>query len=99
VKGPLVVTEGIETGLSLLSGLHVKTAMVWSALSAGGMERLNLPKATGKLIVASDGDPVGRKAADVLATRAQALGWEVSLLPAPDGFDWNDVLTGKAVAA
>ncbi len=99
VEGPLIVTEGIETGLSLLSGLHVETANIWAALSAGGMERLILPENTGKLIVASDGDPVGRKAADALATRAYGLGWEVSLLPAPDGYDWNDVLTGKAVAA
>jgi hypothetical protein len=93
------VTEGIETGLSLLSGIHVQPATVWAALSAGGMERLTLPENTGELIVASDGDPVGRKAADGLATRAHALGWRVSLLPAPDGCDWNDVLTGKAVMA
>jgi len=31
--------------------------------------------------------------------RAHAVGWQVSLSPAPDGFDWNDVLTRKAVAA
>lgn len=99
VKGPLIVTEGIETGLSLLSGIHVKTATVWAALSAGGMERLTLPENTGELIIASDGDPVGRKAADTLATRAHARGWRVSLLPAPDGCDWNDVLTGKVEAA
>lgn len=99
VRGPLVVTEGIETGLSLLSGILGKPATVWAALSAGGMERLTLPANTGELIVASDGDPVGRKAADALATRAYALGWRVSLLPAPDGCDWNDVLTGKAVIA
>lgn len=96
-SGPLVVTEGIETGLSLLSGILDQPGQVWAALSAGGMARLALPDKPGHLIVAPDGDPVGREAADTLATRAHTLGWRVSLLPAPDGFDWNDVITGKAV--
>lgn len=95
--GPLVITEGIETGLSLLSGILDQPGEVWAALSAGGMARLALPAQPGRLTVAPDGDPVGRDAADALATRAHALGWRVSLFPAPDGFDWNDVLTGKAV--
>jgi len=34
-----------------------------------------------------------------LASRAEALGWRVMLLPAPDGRDWNDVLAGKGGAA
>ena len=72
---------------------------VWAALSAGGMKALNLPDKPGDLVIAPDGDDVGRNAADALAHRAHALGWRVSLMPAPDGYDWNDVLTGKAVAA
>ncbi len=44
-------------------------------------------------------DAPGRDAAQSLARRAQALGWQVMMLPAPEGFDWNDVLLGKAVAA
>lgn len=99
IRGPLVVTEGIETGLSLLSGLLGKPMTVWAALSASGMVGLALPETTGELIIAPDGDPTGREAADTLAARADGLGWQVSILPAPDGFDWNDVLTGKAVAA
>jgi len=95
--GPLIVTEGIETGLSLLSGILDQPGQVWAALSANGMARLTLPGRPGHLIVAPDGDPVGRDAADTLATRAHALGWQVSLFPAPQGFDWNDVLTGKVV--
>jgi hypothetical protein len=31
--------------------------------------------------------------------RAHGLGWAVSLLDPGDGLDFNDVLTGKAVAA
>lgn len=97
--GPLIVTEGIETGLSLLSGILDQPGQVWAALSANGMAKLNLPERPGHLVVAPDGDPVGQEAAETLATRAHALGWQVSLFPAPEGFDWNEVLTGKAVMA
>jgi hypothetical protein len=37
INGPLVVTEGIETGLSLLSGVLGKPSSVWAALNATGM--------------------------------------------------------------
>ncbi|WP_231579671.1 toprim domain-containing protein [Pseudorhodobacter antarcticus] len=92
--GPLVVCEGIETGLSLLSGLLSCPVTVWAALSTSGMKSLALPKAAGELILATDSDDggVGFEAGNVLAERAAALGWQVSLWPAPDGKDWNDVL-------
>ncbi|OWY15561.1 hypothetical protein B6V72_02990 [Thioclava sp. F34-6] len=96
-NGPLVVTEGIETGLSLLSGVFPRPASIWAALSAPGMKNLQLPATPSELVIAADGDPVGRAAAEALASRAHALGWRVSMLPAPEGFDWNDVLTGKVV--
>jgi hypothetical protein len=93
-QGPLVVCEGIETGLSLLSGLLSCPVTVWAALSTSGMKSLALPKAAGELILATDSDDggVGFAAGNVLAERAAALGWQVALLPAPDGKDWNDVL-------
>ncbi|WP_137700025.1 DUF7146 domain-containing protein [Marimonas lutisalis] len=95
----LVVAEGIETALSLLSGLLSEPATVWAALSTSGMAGLTLPKRSGRLTIAPDGDDAGRKAAHALAERADALGWKVSLLPAPDGRDWNDILTMKGDAA
>jgi len=94
---PLVVAEGIESALSLLSGLLRGPVNVWASLSTSGMKALILPPTPGKLIVATDGDDPGRMAGDRLAARAAALGWEVSLLPAPDGCDWNDKLVGKGV--
>lgn len=45
--------------------------------------------------MAADGDAAGREAAHALATRAHAQGWAVSLLPAPEGLDWNDVPQGR----
>ena len=97
--GPLVVAEGIETALSLASGLLRGPATVWAALSTSGMRGLRLPPEPGRLTVAADGDNPGREAAHALAERAHALGWQVSLLPAPEGRDWNDILMMKGEAA
>lgn len=97
--GPLVVAEGVETALSLMSGLLRRPAAVWAALSTSGMKGLALPPQPGRLIVASDGDAPGRDAAHALAARADALGWRVSLLPAPEGRDWSDILAMKGRAA
>ncbi len=93
--GRLVVAEGIETALSLASGLLRGPATIWAALSTSGMAGLRLPDLPGRLTIAPDGDAAGREAAHALAERAHALGWIVSLLPAPDGRDWNDVLCMK----
>jgi len=94
--GPLLICEGIETGLSLLSGLLEGPSTVWAALSTSGIRSLKLPAEPGLLTVAADGDAPGRAAANALASRADSLGWVVSLLPAPEGRDWNDVLQGRA---
>ncbi len=98
-EGPLVVCEGIETGLSLLCGLLRGPATVLAALSTSGLRGLNLPPNPGRLTIASDGDAPGREAAQSLAFKAKALGWHVSLLPAPDGRDWNDIVALKRGAA
>ncbi|MFX0546505.1 DUF7146 domain-containing protein [Roseovarius sp. S1116L3] len=98
-QGPLLVAEGIETALSLACGILRKPATIWAALSTSGMRGLHLPKDPHRLTIAPDGDAPGREAAHALAERASALGWDVSLLPAPDGRDWNDILTMKGESA
>jgi hypothetical protein len=98
-SGPLVVAEGIETGLSLLSGILTEPACVWAALSTGGMEKLILPPKAGALIIAHDGDEPGKRAAEILAKRARMEGWHASFLAPPDGLDWNDVLMEKGTTA
>ncbi len=95
----LVVCEGLESGLSLLCGLLAQPATVWAALSTSGVRALRLPHEPGQLAIAGDGDRPGREASHALASRSDALGWEVSLLDPGDGADFNDILTGKAVAA
>ena len=75
--GPLVVAEGIETALSLASGLLAGPMRLWAALSTSGMAALRLPPLApgAELVVASDGDRAGREAAHALAQRATAGGW------------------------
>lgn len=96
--GPLVVCEGIETSLSLLSGLLDGPHSVWATLSTSGMKGLTLPPRPGALIIATDGDDPGKAAGNVLARTAHALGWDVSLMPAPDDEDWNNVLQRGVMA-
>ncbi len=98
-QGPLVVAEGIETALSLASGLLRKPSTIWATLSTGGMRALRLPSSPGRITIATDGDPGGADAGRDLAERAHAAGWEVSMLPAPRGRDWNDILQKRSVAA
>lgn len=97
--GQLLVAEGIETALSLASGLLRAPATIWAALSTSGIRGLHLPPQPDRLTIAPDGDKAGRDAAHALATRAHGLGWQVALLSGPEGGDWNDVLQGKAVMA
>jgi Toprim domain-containing protein len=92
--GPLVISEGIETGLSLLQLLTGRNPTVWATLSTSGMKGVELPKKPHKMIIGVDGDEAGREAANTLAERAAALGWSVSFMEAPEGQDWNDVLQG-----
>ncbi len=89
--GRLLVAEGIETALSLLSGLPDAGLRIWAALSTSGMARLALPPDPGELVIAPDGDTPGMNAATKLADRACAAGWRVSIMDIPDGADWNDI--------
>jgi hypothetical protein len=95
----LVVGEGIESTLSLSCGLLDGPATLWAGLSTSGLRGMRLPSQPGRLTIACDGDTPGRDAAKVLAERAHALGWQVGICDPGTGADFNDILTGKAVAA
>ncbi|WP_175869561.1 DUF7146 domain-containing protein [Bartonella gabonensis] len=91
----LVICEGIETGLSLLSGLLSEPVNLWASLSTSGMMRVNLPSTKGRLTIAMDGDDAGRKAGFTLAKRAYSQGFEVFIMQAPKGMDFNNVLLSQ----
>jgi hypothetical protein len=93
--GRLVVAEGIETALSLASGLLPKPATVWASLSTSGLRSLRLPELTGQLTIATDPDAEGRKASRTLARHAVELGWQVTILDPLEGRDFNDLLQGQ----
>ena len=76
-----------------------KSASVCAALSTARVQGLGLPITPSELIIASDADEAGHEAARALALKPDGLGWKVSLLHAPDGQDWNDVLNEKGVVA
>ena len=94
-RARLVVTEGIETGLSIATRFLRSPVQVWAALSTSGMAGLTLPPWVGELAIGADGDEAGWHAARKLASRAKRLGWTVYLTRAPQGQDWNDVLQVK----
>ena len=64
---PLVVAEGIETALSPLVAPHIvlppssRPPSVWATLSSGDTATLDPPQRPGILVIAADGDPVGRR--------------------------------------
>lgn len=97
-QGPLVVAEGIETALSLASGLLGRPITIWAALSTSGMRGLILPKTPGEIMVAVDGEDAGRKAGQALAQRATAVGWRVQIADPGDGLDFNDLLNLEGAA-
>jgi putative DNA primase/helicase len=90
----LAVTEGIETGLSVMQAAGIPT---WAALSAGGIERLILPPLplAREIIICADHDVngVGQQAAATAAQRWLVEGRCVRIaIPSTAGTDFNDIL-------
>ena len=85
----LVVGEGIETVLSLLTalpGLHGA-----AALSAAGLGAYEPPRGFSRLLIARDNDGAGEGAAEQLRQRCRELGIAATLL-VPESGDFNDDL-------
>ena len=92
IGSTLAITEGIETGLSVLQATGTPT---WAALSASGLAALRLPPAADTVVVFADHDPAGIAAAEAAMTRWHAEGRRVRLaLPPKPGTDFNDLLRG-----
>jgi putative DNA primase/helicase len=92
----LGVAEGIETALSCYRGTGLP---VWSTVSAGGMERLELPAGIIELVIFADHDRSarGQQAAQTLARRAIAAGITTKILtPSVPGTDWADTISKES---
>jgi len=95
---PLLVGEGIETVLSLVTAVPKITAA--AALSAGSLGSFSPPSACHHLVIARDNDPEGERAAQRLARRCARAGVAAAVI-VPEGGDFNDDLAslGAAVLA
>lgn len=98
VDDRIVVGEGIESTLSVQIATGIPA---WAALSAVGIETLELPSLprASEVIIAADHDVRGIQAAENAASRWTREGRTVRIaLPPEAGLDFNDVLM-RAVAA
>lgn len=92
----LQVAEGIETALAALQATAQPT---WAALSTSGLRTLELPGHVRRVTILADGDDPGEAAAQAAAERWFREGREVRIARPPRGYDFADVLAGKATAA
>ena len=92
--GPLLIGEGIETCLSVMQATGHATS---AALSAPGVQALDLPPDVQDIVLIPDRDDTG---AGIKAARHAALRWirqgrRVRIAEPPAGLDFNDLLIGK----
>ena len=92
--GDIVIGEGIETVLSVLSALPGRAGI--ATLTSSIMAGIPIPPSTGRILIAVDRDPAGYTAACRLEERLKAAGRD-ALLIVPDREDFNDDL--KAIGA
>ena len=85
----LVVGEGIETVLSLVTAVPEITAA--AALSAGSLGAFSPPPGLARLVIARDNDEDGALAAERLARRCARAGLAATVV-VPAGNDFNDDL-------
>ena len=94
--GTLLVGEGIETVLSLVTAMPNTVAA--AALSAGSLGAFAPPPGVKRLVIARDNDPEGERAAERLARRCARAGVPAHVL-VPEGADFNDDLLALGSAA
>ena len=94
--GTLLVGEGIETVLSVLTA--IPGAVAAAALSAGSLGAFAPPAGVTRLVIARDNDPEGERAAARLARRCAHAG-VAAVLVAPERDDFNSDLLALGPAA
>ena len=88
--GPtLALSEGLETGLSVLQSTGLP---VWACLSTSGLKGVILPETVREVVLCADGDAPGQAAAEAAAQRFIGEGRVARIARPPAGFDFNDML-------
>ena len=95
-SGTLLVGEGIETVLSIVTALPDTIAA--AALSAGSLSAFVPPAGVTRLVIARDNDPEGERAAERLAQRYACARVE-AVVVAPSGEDFNSDLVAFGASA
>ena len=94
--GTLLVGEGIETVLSIVTAIPDTVAA--AALSAGSLSAFVPPAGVTRLVIARDNDPEGERAAERLAQRCTAARVD-AVVVAPSGEDFNSDLVAFGTSA
>lgn len=90
----LAIAEGIETSLSISQACP--DLAVWAALSTSGLRRLALPDRVYEVIICTDADPAGERAALAAAERFAQEGRRVKIARPNGTNDYNDLLLEAA---
>ena len=86
----LALTEGIETGLSVLQSTNIPT---WACLSTSGLTGIVIPESVTEILIFADYDEPGIRAANTSADRFRNEGRTARVVLPPDpGTDFNDVM-------
>ena len=88
-----MIAEGIETALSVIQATGQPA---WAALSTSGLRTLELPVDVCDVVLLADGDEPGDAAAYDAGQRLKREGRRVRIARPTWGFDFNDVLRGRA---
>ena len=94
--GTLLVGEGIETVLSIVTAIPDTVAA--AALSAGSLAAFAPPAGINRLVIARDNDPEGERAAERLARRCARAGVD-TVLVVSEGGDFNSDLLALGAPA
>jgi len=88
----LALAEGIESALAVR---QMTGWPVWSTVTAGGLEAVQVPTTVQRVAIHADHDDAGLRAAERLRERLTAEGRNVAVVVPPEsGMDPLDVLTG-----
>lgn len=90
----VVVSEGLEDGLSVLLATQMTSALV--SAGASNMAHILLPDTCRIVTIAADNDDAGTRAASTATHAFEAQGKEVRIMRPPSPFkDFNQLLQGK----
>jgi putative DNA primase/helicase len=90
----LALTEGIETGLSVMQACP--GLAIWCAISSSLLPHIHLPVCVREVIIAIDADQAGERAAREAAETFVNEGLRVRIARPESGLDFNDYLKTKS---